>query len=130
MPGVLKAVPAVPAVPLAGAGCEKMAAQRTPRNPAVLGGGPGTPMPGKGEPHSSRMLKAPAALVASVAVRRGLHAGWKLVTGTGPPAAPDDKRVPLGQAVAWAALFGGAVTTARMIASRYASLLLLSRAQR
>jgi hypothetical protein len=76
------------------------------------------------------MLKAPAAMVASVAVQRGLHAGWKLVTGTGPPTAPDDRQVPLGQAVAWAALFGGAVTTARMIASRYASSLLLPRAQR
>ena len=69
-------------------------------------------------------------MVASVAVRRVLHAGWKLVTGTEPPAAPGDKRVPLGQAVAWAVLFGGAVTTVRMIASRYASSLLLSRAQR
>jgi hypothetical protein len=76
------------------------------------------------------MLKAPAAMVASIAVRRGLHAGWKLVTGTGPPAGPDDRQVPLGQAVAWAALFGGAVTTARMIASRYASSLLLPGAQR
>ena len=76
------------------------------------------------------MLKAPAAMVASVAVQRGLRAGWKLVTGQGPPVAPDDRRVPLGQAVAWAALFGGAVTTARMIASRYASSLLLPGAQR
>jgi hypothetical protein len=59
-----------------------------------------------------------------------LHAGWKLVTGTRPPTAPDDKRVPLGQAVAWAALFGGAVTTARMVASRCVSSLLLPRAQR
>lgn len=87
-------------------------------------------MPGKGEPHSSRMLKAPAAMVASIAVRRVLHAGWKLVTGTEPPAAPGDKRVPLGQAVAWAVLFGGAVTTVRMMASRYASSLLLPRAPR
>jgi hypothetical protein len=76
------------------------------------------------------MLKAPAAVLASVAVRRGLQAGWKLVTGTGPPTAPDDKQVPLGQAVAWAALFGGAVTTARMIASRYVSSLLVPSAQR
>jgi len=87
-------------------------------------------MPGKGEPHSGRMLKAPAALVASIAVRRVLHASWKLLTGTEPPAAPGDKRVPLGQAVAWAALFGGAVATSRMMASRYASSLWLSRAQR
>jgi MYXO-CTERM domain-containing protein len=76
------------------------------------------------------MLKGPAALVAAVAVRGVLHAGWKLVSGTEPPAAPDDKQVPLGQAVAWAALVGGAVATARMLASRQVSLLWLSRAQR
>jgi Protein of unknown function (DUF4235) len=76
------------------------------------------------------MLKAPAAMVASVAVQGGLRAGWRLVTGAGPPAAPDDRRVPLGQAVAWAVLFGGAVTTARMIAGRYVSAWLLPGAQR
>jgi hypothetical protein len=35
------------------------------------------------------MLKGPAALLASVAVRGALHAGWKLVTGASrrrPPA--------------------------------------------
>ena len=86
-------------------------------------------MPGKREPRSSRMLKAPAAMVASVAVQRGLHVGWKLVTGQEPPTAPDDKQVPLGQAVAWSALFGAAVAGARMIASRYASSLLVPRRQ-
>lgn len=86
-------------------------------------------MPGKREPLSSRMLKAPAAMVASVAVHRGLHVGWKLVTGQEPPVAPDDKQVPLGQAVAWTALFGAAVAGARMIASRYVSTLLVPRRQ-
>lgn len=71
------------------------------------------------------MLKALAAPVASFAVLRGMHAGWKLVTGTEPPVAPDNKQVPVGQAVTWAALLGAAVTTARMIARRYASILLL-----
>jgi Protein of unknown function (DUF4235) len=76
------------------------------------------------------MLKAIAALVASVAVRRGLHVGWKLVTGTEPPAAAGDKQIQLGHAVAWAALFGGAVTTARMLASRQVSSLWRPRGQR
>jgi hypothetical protein len=87
-------------------------------------------MPGKREPRSSRMLKAPAAMVASVAVQRGLHVGWKLVTGQEPPTAPDDKQVPLGQAVAWSALFGAAVAGARLIVGRYASAWLAPRRQR
>ena len=87
-------------------------------------------MPGKREPLSSRMLKAPAEMVALVAVQKGLHVGWKLVTGQEPPAAPDDKQVPLGRAVAWTALFGAAVAGARMIASRYVSTLLVPRRQR
>jgi hypothetical protein len=76
------------------------------------------------------MLKAPAAMLASVAVQRGLHVGWKLVTGQEPPAAPDDAKVPIGQAVAWTALFGAAVAGARMIAGRYASAFLAPRRQR
>jgi MYXO-CTERM domain-containing protein len=76
------------------------------------------------------MLKAPAAMAASVAVQRGLHVGWKLVTGHEPPSAPDDKQVPLGQAVAWTALFGAAVAGARLIAGRYASAFLAPRRQR
>jgi hypothetical protein len=86
-------------------------------------------MPGKRERLSSRMLKTPAALVAAIAAQRGLQIGWKLITGEEPPAAPDDKQVPLGQAVAWTLVLGAAITTARMIASRYMSSLLLPRRQ-
>jgi len=53
-----------------------------------------------------------------------LHAGWRLVTGNEPPAAPDDKQIPVVQAVAWTLLLGAAITTARMIAIRYAAFLL------
>jgi hypothetical protein len=76
------------------------------------------------------MLKALAAPVASFAVLQGLHVGWKLVTGADPPAAPDNKQVPVGEAVAWVALVGAAVAGARMIASRYVSSLLLPRPRR
>lgn len=76
------------------------------------------------------MMKATAAMVASIAARRVLHAGWKLVTGAEPPTARGDQRVPLGEAVAWAALFGGTVTTSRLLASRYVSSLVLPRAAR
>ena len=75
------------------------------------------------------MLKGLAALAAAVAFKRGLHAGWRLVTGREPPAAPDDKQIPLGVAAAWAVLFGAGVAGARMMASRYAGALLVPRRQ-
>ena len=59
-----------------------------------------------------------------MAARRILQLGWKRVTGKEPPGAPDDNQVPLGPAVAWTLLLGAAITTARMIAIRYASFLL------
>ncbi len=86
-------------------------------------------MPGKGDSRTSRTLKEVAGLVAVVAARRGLQVGWRRVTGEEPPAAPDDSQVPLGQAVAWTLVLGAAITTARMIASRYMSSLLLPRRQ-
>ena len=70
------------------------------------------------------MLKGAAAFVAAVAFDRGLHAGWRRVTGTEPPAAPDDQQIPLVHAVVWTLLLGAAITTARMIAMRYATFLL------
>lgn len=87
-------------------------------------------MPGKGEGRTIRTLKDTAGLVAVVAARRGLRAGWKVVTGKDPPDAPDDKQVPLGEVVAWAMLFGAAMSTVRMIAGRCVSMVLLPRGQR
>jgi hypothetical protein len=75
------------------------------------------------------MLKGSAALAAAVAFKGGLHAGWKLVTGQEPPTAPDDKQIPLGEAAAWAVLFGAGVAGARMMASRYVGALLVPRRQ-
>jgi hypothetical protein len=86
-------------------------------------------MPGKGEGRSIRMLKDAAGLVAAAVAGSGLRAGWKVVTGKEPPAAPDDKQVPVGEVVAWAVLFGAAVATVRMIAGRCVSILLLPRRQ-
>jgi MYXO-CTERM domain-containing protein len=87
-------------------------------------------MPGKGESHTIRALKNAAGLVAVVAARRGLRAGWKVVTGQEPPDAPDDKQVPVGEVFAWAMLFGAGITTARMIGGRCVSWVLLPRRQR
>jgi hypothetical protein len=70
MPGVLKVVPAVPLAGAAGGGAVRGWRREGRREFArCLAAAPGTLMPGKGEPHSSRMLKGPAALLASVAVR-------------------------------------------------------------
>ena len=107
-----------------------MAAQRDTREILrCLAADRGLPMAGEREPRSSRILTAPAAALAAVAVHRGLHVGWELVTGKKPPAAPESQQVPLGQAAAWAALLGAAVPGARMIARRYVSSLLVPRPQ-
>lgn len=87
-------------------------------------------MPGKGEGRTIRTLKDAAGVAAAVAAHRGLRAGWKVITGKEPPGAPDDKQVPLGELVVWAMLFGSAMATARMIAGRWVSRVLLPRRQR
>jgi hypothetical protein len=78
----------------------------------------------KGEGRSIRALKEAAGLMAVLAARRGLQLGWRRVTGKEPPVNPDDRQVSLGQAVLWTVLLGAAITTARMIAIRYAAKLL------
>lgn len=83
-------------------------------------------MAGKREGRNVRALKHAAGLVAAVVARRGLQLTWKQIAGKQPPAAPDDERVSLGEAVLWAFLVGAAATVARAIAIRYASHLLPS----
>ncbi len=78
----------------------------------------------EGKDRSSRALKQAAGLLAVLAAQKVARVGWRRVTGNEPPGAPDDNQVPLGQAVAWTLLLGAAITTARMIAIRYASFLL------
>jgi hypothetical protein len=78
----------------------------------------------KGESRSNRALKEATGLIAVLAAGKVARVGWRRVTGHEPPAAPDDQQVPLLQAVAWTLLLGAAITTARMIAIRYAAFLL------
>ena len=78
----------------------------------------------KGESRSNRALKEATGLIAVLAAPKLVRLGWRRVTGTEPPAAPDDQQVPLVQAVVWTLLLGAAITTARMIAMRYATFLL------
>ena len=83
----------------------------------------------KGEGRSVRALKEAAGLMAVLAAQKVARIGWRRVTGTEPPASPDDQQIPLIQAVAWTLLLGAAVATARMIAIRYATNLLPRRQQ-
>ena len=83
----------------------------------------------KGESRSNRVLKEATGLIAVLAVQKLVRVGWRRATGNEPPAAPDDKQIPLGEAAAWAVLFGAGVAGARMMASRYAGALLVPRRQ-
>jgi hypothetical protein len=83
----------------------------------------------KGEGRSIRALEQAAGMIAVLAASKAARIGWRRVTGAEPPGAPDDQQVPLGRAVAWTLLLGAAITTARMIAMRYASNLLPRRQQ-
>ncbi len=79
----------------------------------------------KGEGRSNRALKEAAGLLAVLGAQKVARSRpGRRITGKEPPASPDDQQTPLGQAVAWTLLLGAAVTTARMIAIRYASNLL------
>lgn len=79
---------------------------------------------GKLKGRSGRALKEASGLVAMYAARKGLQVGWKQVTGKEPPVGPEDRQVSLGQSVVWTLLLGAFAITARMIAIRYASVLL------
>jgi Protein of unknown function (DUF4235) len=72
----------------------------------------------------SRTLKHAAGMAAAAGTYQGLQLLWKQVTGKLPPLGPDDQQAPLGRAIAWTAVMGAAMTTARMIAIRYTSRLL------
>ena len=78
----------------------------------------------EGESRSNRALKEATGLIAVLAAGKLMRVGWRRVTGTEPPAAPDDQQIPLVHAVVWTLLLGAAITTARMIAMRYATVLL------
>ena len=96
---------------------------------AVLAAARGIPMAEKGASRSVRALEQAAGMLAVLAASKVVRVGWRRVTGAEPPAAPDDQQVPLGRAVVWTLLLGAAITTARMIAMRYA-VNLLPRRQR
>ena len=70
----------------------------------------------------SRTLKHAVGMAAAAGAFKGLQLAWKQVTGQEPPLGPDDE-APLGRAIIWTLVMGAAITTARMIAIRYAAIL-------
>jgi Protein of unknown function (DUF4235) len=72
----------------------------------------------------NQMLRHAVGMGAAAVAFKGLQVLWKQVTGKEPPLGPDDQEAPLGRAIAWTLVMGAAVTTARMIAMRFASRLL------
>jgi hypothetical protein len=62
-----------------------------------------------------------AAVVAALAARKAVAAGWKLTTGKPPPDAEESLVVSWTEALGWAALSGTVVAFARIAASRSAA---------
>lgn len=59
-----------------------------------------------------------AAVLAAIAARKALTAGWEAATGNEPPENPADPQVPWRQAIGWGMLTGAIVGVARMLANR------------
>jgi hypothetical protein len=59
-----------------------------------------------------------AGLVAGLATRKLITAGWTKVTGKEPPSDPQDPHVSIGEALSWAIVLGVTMETARLVAIR------------
>ncbi len=69
----------------------------------------------------SRALGATAAFAAGYGARKLVTFGWKKLTGKEPPDDPQDPRVGVGEAVAWAVALGVSMEIARLLAGRMAT---------
>jgi hypothetical protein len=78
-------------------------------------------MPGKRGDIGSRAVNGLVGGAAAYGMRKVMAFAWKKVTGREPPSNPEDPRVDLGEALAWALIVGAAVAAARIIAIRTAS---------
>ncbi|OYN86433.1 DUF4235 domain-containing protein [Parenemella sanctibonifatiensis] len=58
--------------------------------------------------------------LTTVAVKKGLEAGWKAVTGEEPPE-PNDPETPAWQAFTWAAASGVGMGVAQLLVHRFTS---------
>lgn len=68
-----------------------------------------------------RILGGVSAVMAGIAARKVMTKGWKMTTGTAPPANPAAPGTQWTEAVAFAVVSGAVMGVARMIATRKAA---------
>jgi hypothetical protein len=78
-------------------------------------------MPGKGADHGTKAVNALAGAAAAFIARKLIVFGWTKVTGRKPPEAAEDRKVAIGEAIAWAFVVGAGVGVARVLAVRLAT---------
>ena len=78
-------------------------------------------MPGKGTDYVGKAINAMAGAAAAWIARKAIVFAWTKVTGKEPPEAAEDRKVAIGEAVAWAVVTGAGVGVAKVLAVRLAS---------
>lgn len=78
-------------------------------------------MPGKGTDYIGKAVNAMAGAAAAFIARKAIVFAWTKVTGRKPPEAAEDRKVTIGESVAWAFVVGAGVGVARVLAVRLAS---------
>ncbi|HWF81699.1 MAG TPA: DUF4235 domain-containing protein [Streptosporangiaceae bacterium] len=78
-------------------------------------------MPGKGTDYVGKAINTMAGGAASFVARKAIAFAWTKVTGKQPPEAAEDRKVAIGEAIAWAVVVGAGVGVARVLAVRLAS---------
>lgn len=78
-------------------------------------------MPGKGTDYVGKAINAMAGAAAAYIARKAIIFAWTKVTGKKPPEGGEDRKVAIGEAVAWAVVTGAGVGVARVLAVRLAS---------
>jgi hypothetical protein len=62
-----------------------------------------------------------STVIAGVAAKRAVDAGWRVATGKRPPGTPESPLTSWGEALGWAALSGTLVALAKLAAARQAA---------
>lgn len=68
-----------------------------------------------------RALGGVATIAATIAARKVLSVGWKLVTGNNPPDSPENPDTGTGEALMWVLASGVGIAVARLFATRKAA---------